>query len=76
MDLITVATAIHWLNTNLFYPETKRILKKGGIIAVWTYAESHINEKVDPVTRSYSKDIIGVHWPEENKKSMEFRRID
>ena len=75
VDLVTIATAIHWLNTDLFYPEVKRILKNDGIIAVWTYSDTFINETIDPVTRAYSKDIIGMHWPEENKKAWNFEEM-
>lgn len=75
VDLITVATAIHWLNTDLFYPEVKRILKKNGIIAVWTYSESNINREIDLVSGAYSGDVIGIHWPEENKKAWNFEEM-
>lgn len=37
VDLITVATAIHWFNFEAFYLEAKRILKPEGIIAAWAY---------------------------------------
>ena len=33
INLATVATAIHWIDTNKFYPEIRRVLKKGGVIA-------------------------------------------
>lgn len=41
-DLITVATAIHWLDTDKFYSEVKRVLRKNGVIAVWLYAENSV----------------------------------
>ncbi len=74
-DLITVATAIHWLNTDLFYPEAKRILKPGGVLAAWTYSDSQINETIDPVIHSYSKEIIGIYWPDENKIAWGFEEL-
>ncbi len=72
VDLLTVATAIHWIDTDKFYPEVKRIVKTGGALAVWTYSESTINEEIDKVSRNYAHNIIGKHWPEENKKAWDF----
>ena len=36
-DLVTAASAVHWFDRNLFYPEAARVLKPGGTIAVWCY---------------------------------------
>ena len=38
-DLITCATAWHWLDSELFYREAKRILKPKGCLAVYGYTE-------------------------------------
>jgi ubiquinone/menaquinone biosynthesis C-methylase UbiE len=74
-DLITVATAIHWLDTDKFYPEAKRILKPGGAIAVWTYADTEITPELDKLSRHYSQEIIGKHWPPENRKAWNFEEM-
>ncbi|MEO8512174.1 MAG: class I SAM-dependent methyltransferase [Ignavibacteria bacterium] len=72
VDLLTVATAIHWINTEIFYPEAKRIIKNGGVIAVWTYSESFINEEVDEVYEKLYKEILAEYWPVENKNAWKF----
>ena len=36
-DLIAVAQAAHWLNFDRFYAEARRVLRPGGVVAVWTY---------------------------------------
>ena len=36
-DIITCATAWHWLDPELFYRETKRVLKPNGCLAVYGY---------------------------------------
>ncbi|KAF2076946.1 hypothetical protein CYY_001722 [Polysphondylium violaceum] len=41
-DLITVAQAIHWFNLPFFFEESKRILKKDGVLAFWTYKDFRI----------------------------------
>jgi len=49
VDLITIAQAIHWLDTNKFYDECARVLKKNGALAIIGYAtpillDSSLNE--------------------------------
>lgn len=72
VDLVTVATAIHWLDTDKFYPEVKRVLKPGGVIAIWLYAESTISEEVDAVSDKYARSLVEDYWPSENKKAWDF----
>jgi SAM-dependent methyltransferase len=75
-DLITVATAIHWFNTDTFYTEAKRILKPGGVIAICLYGDNVITPEVDKVFERFFKNIIGDYWPEEIKKALKFEEID
>ncbi|XP_012942650.1 putative methyltransferase DDB_G0268948 isoform X1 [Aplysia californica] len=35
VDLVSVASAVHWLDLNNFYAETDRMLKPGGVMAVF-----------------------------------------
>ena len=37
VDLVTVASAIHWFDLERFYTEVRRIVKPGGTVAIWTY---------------------------------------
>ena len=59
INLITVATAIHWFNLSKFYNEARRILKPGGTLAIWNYAKSKASDDVDKVLDHYIRDIIG-----------------
>lgn len=68
VDLITVATAIHWFNLDLFYEEVKRVLKPGGVLAVWNYAQANVNEEVDKLLDKYLYEIL------DDYQSPEFRR--
>lgn len=36
VNLITAATCLHWLNKDLFFSEVKRVLKPGGVLAVYS----------------------------------------
>lgn len=49
IDLITVAQALHWFNIESFFKEADRVLKKNGILAVWTYNLLEINEILDKI---------------------------
>jgi ubiquinone/menaquinone biosynthesis C-methylase UbiE len=59
VDLITVATAAHWLNLAKFYEEAKRTLKPEGTLAIWNYARSNVSEAVDSITDHYIDNIVG-----------------
>ncbi len=43
-DIVTCATAIHWLNLEKFFDTTRYLLKSGGIMAIVTYDEGNANQ--------------------------------
>ncbi|XP_030543692.1 putative methyltransferase DDB_G0268948 [Rhodamnia argentea] len=52
VDLITVATAVHWFDLPKFYKLAKRLLRKpGGILAVWAYNDMVVNPEFNTVSR-------------------------
>ena len=65
LDLITVAQAIHWFNFDRFYREVNRVLKPGGIIAVWTYNLPKIHPNADKVLYTFYRNTIHDFWPPE-----------
>ena len=75
VDLITVATAIHWINTNKFYQEVHRILKPEGIIAVWTYMDSNISTEIDNLLIYFEKEILKKYWAAEIKLVWNFEEL-
>lgn len=36
-EVITVAQALHWFDHGAFFAEAERVLKPGGLLAVWCY---------------------------------------
>jgi ubiquinone/menaquinone biosynthesis C-methylase UbiE len=66
IDLITVATAIHWFDKNKFFDEVKRVLKPKGILAVWNYTNfTSINNEIDRILNEFNEKILGpAYWPE------------
>lgn len=63
-DLITVATAAHWFKHDLFYAEVKRVIKPGGILALWTYGEALISEEIDALMNWFMYDYLYDYWPD------------
>ncbi|GLJ23060.1 hypothetical protein SUGI_0435170 [Cryptomeria japonica] len=63
VDIVTVATAIHWFDLDEFYGQVKRVLKKpDGVIAVWTYTNSSVDPAMDAVfERFFQKALLFSH---------------
>jgi SAM-dependent methyltransferase len=66
-DAMTVAQALHWFDLDAFHSETRRILKPGGLLAVWAYNELRISPEVDALVRHFHDEIVGPYWPPERK---------
>jgi SAM-dependent methyltransferase len=64
-DLVTVAQAYHWFDAAAFCTEARRVLRPGGVVAVWTYAESHVAPAVDRVFDQLNDDLVAGDWPPE-----------
>lgn len=62
IDLVTVAQALHWFDLGRFYAEVQRVLKPGGVLAVWSYQLGRISQDVDVVVGHLYKDITGPYW--------------
>lgn len=65
VDLVTVAQAVHWFRLDRFYAEVQRVLRPGGLLAVWTYRRTMISDAVDPVVRRFQHETVGPYWPPE-----------
>ena len=64
VSLVTVAVAVHWFDFEAFYAEVKRVLRPGGVLAVWTYHLPSVTPSVDPILYNYFADILSGYWPE------------
>ena len=47
LDLITVAQALHWFDLEQFFAEVQRVLRPGGVLAVWCYGTCQVTPAVD-----------------------------
>lgn len=63
-DLITVATAAHWFNLDLFYKEAERVAAPGAVLAIWTYSSATISNDIDPIMEWFAYDLLHDYWPD------------
>jgi SAM-dependent methyltransferase len=63
-DLVTVAQAVHWFDRPAFYAEARRVLRPGGVLAVWCYfhAETGV-PAIDRCVHAFQFDRVGRYWP-------------
>lgn len=67
LDLVTVAQALHWFDLERFFAETERVLKPGGILAVWSYNLLCIDADVDARVNHLYGEILEPYWPPERR---------
>ncbi|MEJ0029918.1 MAG: hypothetical protein WDO15_05920 [Bacteroidota bacterium] len=67
-----------------FFNEARRVLKPGGVIAIWGYSLLSIDKEIDPIVNHFYTETIGPYWDKERKlvdeqyKTIEFpfRKIE
>ncbi len=67
VDLVTVAQAFHWFDAPRFFEAAARVLKPGGVLALWTYRSARITPAIDPIESDFYTNVIGQDWPAERK---------
>ncbi|VDI19628.1 Hypothetical predicted protein [Mytilus galloprovincialis] len=68
VNLITTAQALHWMNHEAFYEEVDRVLRPGGVLAVYGYGIPVENKKEahNLVSHFYSQ-TLSEYWSKERK---------
>jgi SAM-dependent methyltransferase len=74
VDLITVAQALHWFDTEQFFAEAARVLKPGGVLSYWCYEHSKVNRQCDQIVRQIFAEVED-YWPPE-RELVERRYVD
>lgn len=64
VDLVTVAQALHWFDIPGFFAEADRVLKKGGVLAVWCYEHCVVDCACDALIRQVFAEVEAC-WPPE-----------
>lgn len=69
-DLVTVAQAVHWFDREKFFGEVQRVLKPGGVLAVWGYGLMSIEPEIDRVMNEALLQPIDPFWASGNRLVM------
>ena len=68
VDLITVAQALHWFDLPRFWTEARRVLRRGGVLAVWSYGVFQVDEpRIEAVCAHFYEHVVGGFWPPERR---------
>jgi ubiquinone/menaquinone biosynthesis C-methylase UbiE len=64
VDLVAAAQAVHWFSLERFYSEVERVLRPGGVLAIWCYLLPSVSEALDAAVKKLFRDIrLYKHWP-------------
>jgi len=64
VDLVTVAQALHWFDIDEFFVEACRVLRPGGVLAIWCYEHCQVDHAIDGwIMQVYSE--VEEYWPPE-----------
>ena len=66
-DVVTVAQALHWFDAPGFMAEAARVLKPGGVLAVWCYETFKTDAAIDAIVSHFYRDVVGSFWPPERR---------
>jgi SAM-dependent methyltransferase len=62
VDLVAAAAAIHWFDLSRFYVEVERVIRRGGVLAAWTYHVAHVDPPLDRVLWPFYRDLVGPYF--------------
>lgn len=67
VDLVTVGQAFHWFDRERFFAEVRRVLRHGGVCAIWSYGLARIAPAIDPLLDHLHADVLGAWWPPQRR---------
>jgi SAM-dependent methyltransferase len=66
-DLLIAAQAFHWFDQPAFFAEVRRVVRPGGLLAIWCYGLAAITPEIDAVVYELYEDRLGPYWEPERK---------
>ena len=67
VDLLVAAQAAHWFDWPRFSAEARRVLRPGGVLAIWSYGNGEVLPAIDRLVGDFSRDVVGPYWPRERR---------
>jgi SAM-dependent methyltransferase len=58
VDLAGAAAAAHWFDPPRFAAEVRRVVRPGGVLAVWTYHPARVSPPFDGLLHRYYYDFL------------------
>ncbi len=62
VDLISVATALHWFDLQKFYAEVRRVARPGALLAVYSHDWFYLSPELDPLVDRCLLRPIESYW--------------
>jgi ubiquinone/menaquinone biosynthesis C-methylase UbiE len=77
VDMVSVATALHWFDLRRFYEEVRRVVRPHGLIAIYGYSWFYLTPALDELTNRCLIEPIRHYWsPQVQLLSDGYRTID
>lgn len=58
VDLVVAAAAVHWFDLDAFWNEVRRVVRRGGVFAAWTYHVAYLEgEPAERINRFYKETV-------------------
>src|SRR6185295_1823877 len=54
-----------------FYAEVRRVLRPGGIIALWCYREPTVSPAIDAIIVKFQNEMLGPYWSPKIQYAMD-----
>lgn len=68
VDAVLIAQALHWFDLDRFWPEVRRVVRPGGVVAAVSYAYLQTSDPVlDAMLRDFMGGPLGEYWPPERR---------
>jgi len=66
-DLAAAAQAAHWFDLPAYYAEVRRVVRRGGIVALISYGVVTADPAVDAVIQPFYRNVLASYWPPERR---------